>query len=281
MPVADSESRSRPLPPSDAFHFGRNWQRYVSTYLDPERERIAGESLLGLVGDLGGKTFLDIGCGSGLFSLCAHRTGAGKVISLDVDPDAVAATRRLHFAAGAPESWTIMHRSILEEGLLAELEPADVVYSWGVLHHTGDMYTAIRNAAALVTPGGRFVIAIYNRVTGRFLDSARWWHIKRTYNRVPRAGQIAMELGYSLYWLAGRLHHRQNPLRVAHDYRHSRGMALRTDWVDWLGGYPYEYATAAEIVRFCEDACGLAVALVRCLEDRDWGNNEFVFERPT
>src|SRR2546421_3606687 len=167
-------------PPSDAFRFGENWQRYVSEYLTPERERIAAESLASLIeSDLSGKVFLDIGCGSGLFSLCAHRAGAREVISFDVDRDSVAATRSLHESVGAPESWRVIHGSILDEDLVESLPRADVVYSWGVLHHTGEMWLAIRNAAGLVAEGGLFCIAIYNRATGKFpSDSERWLPVK-------------------------------------------------------------------------------------------------------
>lgn len=274
------QSQSQPAPPPDAFRFGRNWQRYVHTYLDADRERIAAESLRDLVGDLQGKTFLDIGCGSGLFSLCAHRAGARQVTSIDVDPDAVAATRELRSSAGAPESWTVLHRSILDPQAVAELAAAEVVYSWGVLHHTGDMYTAIRNAASLAEPGGLFVIAIYNRVSEGRLSSERWLRIKRRYNRAPRPAQLAMEAAYALYWSLGTLRGGESPLRAAREYRRSRGMALWTDLVDWLGGYPYEFATAEEIVNFCERECGLRKLRVLPVPARGTGNNQFVFERP-
>jgi SAM-dependent methyltransferase len=266
-------------PPSDAFRFGRNWQRYLSEHFDPGREQIAAESLIELVGDLRGKSFLDVGCGSGLFSLCAHKAGAASVLSLDVDPDSVAATRSLHEQAGAPSNWRVMHRSILDADLLAELEPADVVYSWGVLHHTGAMYEAIGNAARLVAPGGLFAIAIYNRVVARWLDSDRWLQIKRTYNHVPRIAQRAMEAAYGAYWLLACLRNRENPVRVARDYRESRGMALWTDMLDWLGGYPYEFATVDEIVSYCEQRCGLRSLKTLPLTSRDTGNNQFVFIR--
>jgi 2-polyprenyl-6-hydroxyphenyl methylase/3-demethylubiquinone-9 3-methyltransferase len=272
--------RGAPSPATDAFRFGRNWQRYVNTHLDPDRERIAAESLDDLLGDVAGKSFIDIGCGSGLFSLCAHRAGARHVISVDVDRDSVAATRQLHAAAGSPYSWQVLHGSILDPALVKELGGADIVYSWGVLHHTGDMHAAIRNAAQLVGPGGDLAIAIYNRVTDRWLSSERWWRIKRVYNHTPRAGQVAMELIYALYWVAGRLRNRQNPIRVARSYRRSRGMALWTDLVDWLGGYPYEFATADEIIAFCEEQCGLRRTKVVPVQGNGTGNSQFVFERP-
>jgi len=264
---------------TDAFEFGRNWQRYVGTYLDRERLQIASDSLRELVGELAGKTFLDVGSGSGLFSLCAHEAGAAGVVSIDVDPNSVAATSELRERAGTPASWVVREASILDPGFVAASERADVVYAWGVLHHTGDMWAAIRNAAELVAPGGLICIAIYNRVTGRLLDSGRWWKIKRAYNHAPRPVRRLMEAAYFCHWLAHQLRARRSPVRAAREYKRSRGMALRTDLVDWLGGYPYEYATANEVVAFCESECGLRVEKLLPTSPRGTGNNQFVFRR--
>lgn len=278
--MSDAQAGHLSAPP-DAFRFGRNWQRYVEDYLTPERERIAAKSVRELLEtDLAGKTFLDIGCGSGLFSLCAHQAGASAVVSVDVDADSVAATESLRGRVGAPASWRVIQGSILDEALLDRLEPAEVVYSWGVLHHTGDMEQAIRNAATLVAPGGLFAISIYNRVTERFMSSERWLRVKRMYNHSPRPVQVAMEGLIGLYWTAGVLKNRRNPFAVAREYKHRRGMAVRTDQIDWLGGYPYEFATADEVVRLCETQCGLRTRKVRAAHARDVGTSEFVFEKP-
>lgn len=263
--------------PPDAFAFGRNWQRYVERHLDPERIAIAARSLTELIGeDIAGKVLLDVGAGSGLFSLCAYRAGAAEVISVDVDPDSVRSCAGLRAATGEPETWTVLEGSILDPELVGLLPQCDIVYSWGVLHHTGDMYAAIRNAASLVRPGGLFCIAIYRRITGCFLDSERWRRIKRRYNHSPRPVQRLMELAYFTYWLALQLKHGRNPLRLAAEYKAARGMALTTDLVDWLGGYPYEYASGDEITSFCEAECGLETLKVVSGK----GNNEFVFRRP-
>lgn len=277
----DTSDRPRVAAPDDAFGFGRNWQTYVGDHLTPERVRIARESVVNLVDtDLEGKYFLDIGSGSGLFSLAAHDLGAGRIVSIDVDPDSVASTRALRERAGAPESWTVMPGSILDPQLVGEIEPADVVYSWGVLHHTGDMWTAIENAARLVKPGGRFVIAIYNDAHAkRFLDSHRWVKIKRFYNRAPRPAQAAMELGYRSWFWANELRKRQSPVRFEREYRRTRGMAFKTDVVDWLGGYPYEFATAEQLVSFCEGRCGLKAVKVNAVSDTNLANHELVFDR--
>jgi 2-polyprenyl-3-methyl-5-hydroxy-6-metoxy-1,4-benzoquinol methylase len=267
--------------PSHAFAFGRNWQRYVDRYLDPERIAIASRSLVDLVGEeLQGKTFVDLGAGSGLFSLCAHRAGAARIVSVDVDPDSVASCRTLKERSGDPENWDVVEGSILDPQLRALVPEGDVVYSWGVLHHTGGMYDAIARAAQFVKPGGLFCIAIYNRATDRFLTSERWLRIKRSYNQVPRVVQRAMEAAFLMYWTARQLYARQNPLRIAREYKRSRGMAVLTDLVDWLGGYPYEFATADEIVAFCTKNCGLEVVKVLALTPRDTANNQFVFRRP-
>jgi SAM-dependent methyltransferase len=265
--------------PPDAFEFGRNWQRYIGEYLDEERIRIADESLRDLVGEIEGKTFLDLGAGSGLFSLCAYEAGAAAVVSIDVDPHSVAASSELRARVSLPENWRVLEASILDPAVVEDLEPADIVYSWGVLHHTGDMWTAIRNAASLVAPGGVFCIAIYNRVTGRILDSQRWWKIKRTYNHSPRPLRRMMEGLYFGHWLAHQLRARRNPVIAAREYKRSRGMALTTDLIDWLGGYPYEYATVDEITSFCERECGMEPVKVVATSPGGTGNNQFVFRR--
>jgi SAM-dependent methyltransferase len=231
------------------------------------------------VGDMGDRTFIDVGCGSGLFSLSAYRAEAREIISFDVDRDSVAATASLHERSGSPQNWRVVHGSVLDQSFLSGLGQADVVYSWGVLHHTGDMYRAIEHAASLTKPGGLFAIAIYNRISGRWLDSRRWWQIKRAYNRAAPWQQKAMELIYGGYWLLGRLRSRQNPFKIAREYRQSRGMALWTDIVDWLGGYPYEFARPQEIIDYCEQTCGMKCVRSIPMQERDSGNNQFVFQR--
>jgi len=263
--------------PPDAYEFGRNWQRYIEHHLDEERVAIAQASLLELVGDVSGKVFLDVGAGSGLFSLCALRAGAARVVSLDVDPDSVAACHRLRQTAGDAANWEILEGSILDPALVESLPRGDVVYSWGVLHHTGDMYTAIRNVSRLVGPQGSLCIAIYNRVTGRFIDSDRWLRIKRAYNRAPAPGRRLLEAAYIGYWGARHVLSGTNPFRLAAERKRSRGMAFTTDVADWLGGLPYEYATADEIVSFCQTECGLEAVHVNRVPPASIGNNEFVF----
>src|SRR5947209_8273569 len=165
------------------FEFGKNWSQFL-TVLDEKRITVAEQSLKEMLGidHLQGKSFLDIGSGSGLFSLAARRLGA-SVHSFDFDPQAVACTSELkkrYFSGDV--SWAIEEASILDLDYLSSLGTFDIVYSWGVLHHTGAMWRALENARSKVAPGGYLFIALYNDQGG---VSQRWKMVKRTYNWLP------------------------------------------------------------------------------------------------
>ena len=148
-------------------------------------EAIVGPTRLG-GGDLNGKRFLDIGCGSGLHALAALRLGASEVVALDIDSDSVATTRRLLESRASGQRWSTLEASVFD------LQPQmlglfDVVYSWGVLHHTGDMYRALRAAAALLAPDGRFLFALYRRTRMCWF----WKLEKRWYAHASLAAQAS------------------------------------------------------------------------------------------
>lgn len=227
---------------STHFPFGENWTDYARL-VDERRIEEAVGSIRALVGDLVGKTFLDIGSGSGLFSLAALRLGAKAVVAVDIDQASVATTRAL-LARERESDWRAEQVSVFD--LPAKVSQRfDVVYSWGVLHHTGDMWRALDCASAMVGAGGTLAVALYERTP---LCGA-WTLEKRVYCKLPRPLQSLLRGAYLTAWGAGMLLKGRNPWRQMREGR-ERGMDVAHDVHDWLGGYPYESTTPADVAAF-------------------------------
>ncbi len=268
----------------ERFAFGDNWQAFLKN-IDAARIEQAVDSLVDRLGvdSLEGTTFLDLGSGSGLFSLAAHRLGA-EVTSVDLDQQSVACTAQLKQRFGSHDGprWTIQQGSVLDDAMMESLAQFDVVYSWGVLHHTGQMEHAIRLASQRVADGGKFFIAIYNDQGG---GSRRWLKIKKTYHTLPSVLRplwvIAVAGIYESKFALVRALQGRNPLPFAlwRAKRLDRGMSAWHDWVDWIGGLPFEVATPeAVVVPLREKGFVLdQLKTVRC----GWGCNEYVFSLRT
>lgn len=265
----------------ERFPFGENWTRFLEA-LDEDRIRVAEESLRAMleVDDLAGKRFLDIGCGSGLFSLAARRLGA-VTYSFDYDPQSAACATELRQRYFVDDvQWRIELGSVLDADYLRRLGEFDVVYSWGVLHHTGAMWGALSNAASLVKAGGKLFIAIYND-QGR--TSRMWLAVKRAYNRLPIGMRwFVLVPAFVRLWAPTVIFDllRGNPLRTWRTYgkrKGARGMNPWRDAVDWVGGLPFEVATPEAIFDFYRARGFRLDRLTTC--GGGLGCNEFVFTR--
>lgn len=267
----DSDSNSD----QSGFDFGSNWRAFSEARMTPQSLELARESLASLVGAerIRNARFLDVGCGSGLFSLAAAVLDAREVLGFDLSAEAVAVSRD-NLARLLPEQTDsgvvrFAQGSILDPAFTATLPRSDVVYAWGSLHHTGAMWRAVDAAAQCTAPGGILVLALYNR----HWTSPLWKIIKNLYNALSGPGRRAMEWALTPpMFLGAWITTGRFPMT------RDRGMDFRYDLVDWIGGTPYEYASPDEVTVHLEKL-GLQRQTLRPQQGFT-GCAEYVFHRP-
>lgn len=274
---------SDPMQSKERFGFGQNWQAYlkqISLKESLEEATKHSRKFLGLE-SLEGMRFLDLGCGSGLFSLMAYRMGASEVVSVDLDPQSVACAKWLREEEGSPSNWKVLQGSALDEKFLKDLGEFSVVYSWGVLHHTGNMKKALDLSAQMVSPGGFYYIAIYNRANpplpNIFGRAAVWVPLKKAYNRggnIVKKLLIYLEIirQFLVFTTRGK-----NFFTHIKTYQTNRGMSWYRDVVDWVGGHPYEAATPGELFDLLKPH---QMILTNLISTESLACNEFLYRRP-
>lgn len=262
----------------ERFEFGNNWKAFLNSLSD-KRISEAEKSLAEWLGvkDLSGKRFLDAGAGSGLFSLAARNLGA-EVFSFDYDPDSVECEQYLKEKFYKDdEKWNIESGDVLSKEYLSKLGKFDIVYSWGVLHHTGNMYQAFANIETLVDEKGTLFIAIYND-QGR--KSRNWKRIKKLYNKCPKGLRFFIVLPcFIALWFPTFVYDltRFKPFHTWKNYVSNRGMTPWRDAIDWIGGYPFEVAKPEEVFDFFHSRGFYLDKLYT--EGKGLGCNQFVFKR--
>ncbi len=258
------------------YEFGKNWQKYLDENLSEERVIIAQAHMLKFfrLPNLAGKTFLDVGCGSGIHSLAAILAGAEKVVSIDIDPESVQSCSSLHKRFGAHKNWSIIEGSILDECFVRSLGTFDLVYSWGVLHHTGNMWSALKNICIPLNRAGTLYVALYADEVYQNPSPEYWIKLKEDYNKASAEEKRRMEQEYAWqHILAPIAQEGNNPLIYMENYKSSRGMEFWTDVRDWLGGYPIEFSTTSAVCRFFSTSQQMELLDVSAGK----GNTEFLF----
>jgi SAM-dependent methyltransferase len=231
---------------AEHFAFGKNWASYAAKVTEAELAE-AERGLVRLLGPAGLATqrFLDIGCGSGLHAVAALRLGAREVIAVDLDPESVRTSEEV-LRRFAPEgaAWRVLAADVfdLTPGAFGTF---DIVYSWGVLHHTGNLERALASAAALVGPNGRLVLALYRRT---WLDA--FWRVeKRWYAHASDKSQARARSVYLALFRLRMAMLGKNFAEYVRTYRSNRGMDYYHDVHDWMGGWPYETIEPGEVAR--------------------------------
>jgi len=255
-----------------SFSFGKNWFNFVSNLnIDSEEQSyISVKKLIDNI-KISKGSFLDIGSGSGLFSLAALRLGF-DVTSFDIDPFSNKATKKLkeiYFQNN--DNWKLLEGSILDENFIKKKlnNKFDIVYSWGVLHHTGSMHKAIMNASNLVKQNGYLIISIYN--DQGFL-SDYWKIVKYYYNKniFFKFLFIILHAPYFLFLLPLKKFFSKNSFD-------NRGMVIWNNYLDWIGGYPFEVAKPNEVEKFIEKFDFKLI--YKNTVGKKLGCNEFIFKK--
>ena len=233
------------------FRFGNNWENFVDNNLDDKSIKEAISCTKKILDESGinikDKRIIDIGCGSGLFSLVALELGAKFVMSFDFDPDSVNCTNFLLKSRNFDqEKYKCIEGSILEDSFIKDLGKYDLVYSWGVLHHTGNLFKALKNASSLVNEDGLIFISLYQKT----IFDPFWKIEKKFFSSSSKSIQLFICKAWMLvlrflYTIKGKSFN-----KVVSNYFMNRGMNFYNDVYDWLGGYPYEGIDTKECVKY-------------------------------
>lgn len=252
------------------FSFGKNWKNYAQTMTEKSinyaRQDI--EEWLGK-DTCKDQRILDIGSGSGIHSLIFYQKGVKELFSFDYDPYSVETTKLQWQKVGSPQNWQITQGSILDRNFIASLGKFNIVYAWGVLHHTGQMWQAIENALSLVENQGYFFVSLYTK--GDLYPEHL--ALKQRYNQASLIEKKWMEWKYIWGFMKQRIKQGKNPL--GWNQTKERGMSIYYDIVDWLGGLPYEVASPAEVIEFCEK---FGFILVKIKELDQGGCSQYLFQ---
>lgn len=261
------------------FGFGRNWKDFIQYKLTDERIDESRKHMLEFMGpeNIAEKSFLDVGCGSGLHSLSALRNGAKSVYAFDYDIHSVeAATFLKDLKCPDDKEWRVEQGSILDEDYVSSLGQYDVVYSWGVLHHTGELWKALEIITRCVRPGGLLYLALYSENAHVSPPPEFWLKVKKKYVDSGAFYRTLMVIWYVWRFGMGR-----NPLRLPRllrkirDYKKSRGMSYMTDVKDWIGGWPMEFSRDEDVIDLYEKKLGFKLIRISTGE----ANTEYLFKK--
>jgi ubiquinone/menaquinone biosynthesis C-methylase UbiE len=159
--------------------YGKLWDKYETDEYIKEAYRIIESRFKNNEFDLSvlkGKTILDMGCGSGRYTIALTKTGAEKVYGIDLGKESIrkaaliaekSGIRNIEFDVG----------SVLD--LPYEDNLFDFIYSNGVLHHTENLEQGINELYRTLKPGGESFLYLY-------ADGGIFWYSRKKMPRVMK-----------------------------------------------------------------------------------------------
>ena len=269
------------------FSFGSNWNEFIDNSItnksfDRKLKYCINHLSNTFSKSIDKKIFIDIGCGSGLFSLAAIKLNASKVLSFDFDLNSVNTTNKLLSLKGVDkEKANSLQHDIRNEIILSNYLNAEqskkiqkFIYCAGVVHHTGNVYLSMDNVSKLANnKNDEIFISIYNKIP---VLTFLWWLEKKIYINVGIWRRLALFIwlfAWSSYWILKL----QNPIKNIQRYGdNDRGMSFLTDAKDWLGGYPYEPLYKEDVIAFFKKR---NFELINFNRGGNWGLNDYLFKK--
>jgi ubiquinone/menaquinone biosynthesis C-methylase UbiE len=238
-------------------HFIRNFRNERDFYEQYRRFRYETEwhiPLLVPFAESNGKAVLEIGCGNGadgaMFAACGARyTG------VDLTGTAVEATRKHFESLGLSGTFQVEDA----ERLSFADNTFDIVYSYGVLHHTSNPARAIDEAYRVLRPGGRAIVMLYNKQSfNYYVRIMGYMRLRLLLQYASRLGRIESDkaklTGHQLVGVRGnqgsgvwQLHY-QNLLRTGWRYLKAANFVHHaTDGPECPRAFPFTRAQVHEL----------------------------------
>ena len=151
------------------------WTEYIPEYEASEKHW----NLFYSQDEAKGKSVLDAGCGTGIFSIIFANHGAKHVIGIDISEGSLQTARHLK------EKFGLNNAEFQKQDMLALPFPDssfDIVWAWGTVHHTTDPFRAIGELIRVLKPSGSILLAVYKRTKLTFLHEI----IRKTLLRTPK-----------------------------------------------------------------------------------------------
>ncbi len=151
------------------------WTEYIPEYEASEKHW----KIFYSAEEVQGKSVLDAGCGTGIFSIIFSNNGAGHVTGIDISEGSLKTAKNLK------EKFNLSHTEFLQQDMLVLPFPDeifDIVWAWGTVHHTTDPFRAIEELIRVLKPGGSILLAVYKRTRLTFIHEI----IRKTLLRTPQ-----------------------------------------------------------------------------------------------
>jgi ubiquinone/menaquinone biosynthesis C-methylase UbiE len=151
------------------------WTEYIPEYEASEKHW----EIFYAAEEVQGKSILDAGCGTGIFSIIFANKGADQVTGIDISEGS------LHTAQSLKEKFGLKNAEFEKQDMLALPFPDrsfDIVWAWGTVHHTTDPFKAIDELIRVLKPSGSILLAIYKRTRLTFIHEI----IRKILVRTPR-----------------------------------------------------------------------------------------------